>query len=377
MKNFGLGGMRLPMLDKTNFRSIDQEQVNKMVDKMLAAGFTYFDTAYPYHNGASETSFGKALVQRYPRESFVLADKMPSFFVEEESQLEKIFSEQLQRTGAGYFDYYLLHNVGAGSYARMNKIGAFDFILNKKKEGYIKHIGFSFHDKAELLDKILTDHPEVEFVQLQINYLDWESASVQSRLNYETACRHNKPVFVMEPIKGSGLASLPEKAEKQLKEYNPSASCASWALRFAASLPNVKMVLSGMSNIEQVEENIATMTDFKPLNYEERELLNKTVDILNSLNAVACTGCRYCTDTCPKNINIPGYFSVYNAFKLHGYVNFPIMQYVRQAHGHGFASECIGCGKCESHCPQHLEIRKYLKEIAEAFEPKIDPTKKF
>ncbi|MBS4959228.1 MAG: aldo/keto reductase [Clostridiales bacterium] len=377
MKKFGFGGMRLPLLNRDDPKSVDQQQVNEMVDKMLEAGFTYFDTAYPYHNGMSEVAFGNALVKRHPRDSFLLADKMPTFLIREESKFDEIFQEQLRRTGVEYFDYYLLHNIGAGTYHRMTKLGAFAYLQKKKEEGKIRRLGFSFHDNAELLDQILTEHPEMEFVQLQINYLDWESVSIQSRKNYEVAVKHNKPVFVMEPVKGGGLARLPEKAEQIFKAYHPTASNASWALRFAASLPQVAMVLSGMSSLGEVEDNISFMSHLEPITEEEKKCIHKVTDIINASTAIACTGCGYCTEECPKKINIPGYFSVYNAYKLHGDVNFPVMQYLRQAHGRGKASECIGCGQCERHCPQHLSIISYLKDVANAFEPNMDPNRSF
>ena len=368
MKKLGFGGMRLPRLIEDDPKSIDQAQVNEMVDYFIEQGFTYFDTAYPYHQGLSEGAFKKAIVDRYSRESFLLADKMPTFSVSKTEDYKRIFNEQLERCGVEYFDYYLLHNLGEKNYANSLKFGGFEFMKELKEEGKAKHIGFSFHDKAELLDKILTEHPEMEFVQLQLNYIDWESESVQCRKCYEVARKHNKPIIVMEPIKGGGLANPPEKAQELLKEYHPDMSCASWAIRYVASLDGIMMVLSGMNNIEQLKDNTSYMSNFKPINEDEKNIILKVVDIINESIAIPCTNCQYCVDDCPKNINIPAYFSIYNSYNLYGDRNFPSMHYDRQSHGRGKASECIECKMCEGHCPQHIEITEKLKLVAEAFE---------
>lgn len=372
MKKLGFGGMRLPRLIEDDPKSIDQAQVNEMADYFIEHGFTYFDTAYPYHQGLSEGAFKKAVVDRYPREFFLLADKMPTFSVTKTEDYERIFNEQLERCGVEYFDYYLLHNLGKVNYANSMKFGGFKFMKKLKEEGKAKYIGFSFHDTAELLDEILTAHPEMEFVQLQLNYLDWESASVQSRKCYEVARKHNKKVIVMEPVKGGALANPPESAQELLKEYHPDMSYASWAIRYIASLDGIMMVLSGMSNINQLKDNTSYMEDFKPLNEEEKNIIEKVVDIMNEAIAVPCTNCQYCVDDCPKKINIPAYFSVYNAYSLYGNINDQsrnyAMHYDRQSHGRGKASECIGCKMCEGHCPQHIEITEKLKLVAQAFE---------
>ena len=368
MKKLGFGGMRLPRLNEDDPKSIDQAQVNEMADYFIKEGFTYFDTAYPYHQGLSEGAFKKAVVDRYPRESFLLADKMPTFSVFKSEDYERIFNEQIERCGVEYFDYYLLHNLGTKNYESSLKLGGFEFMNSLKTQGAAKHIGFSFHDKAELLDKILTEHPEMEFVQLQLNYIDWESESVQSRKCYEVARKHNKPIIVMEPVKGGGLANPPEKAQELLKEYTANMSCASWAIRYVASLEGVMMVLSGMNDLEQMKDNTSYMKDFTPINEDESEIILKVVDIINESTAIPCTNCQYCVDDCPKKINIPAYFSIFNSYSLYGDRNFPKMHYDRQSHGRGKASECINCKMCEGHCPQHIKITEKLKLVAAAFE---------
>ena len=369
MEKLGFGLMRLPLKDD-NFAHIDLERVKKMADAFIEAGGTYFDTAYPYHEGKSEEVFREAVVKRYPRESFTITDKLPMFSITRAEQMPEIFDEQLSRCGVDYFDYYWLHALGSRSYETVQRIGAFEFISQKKKEGKIRHIGFSFHDTADVLDRILTDHPETEYVQLQLNYLDWKDSSVQARECYETATRHGKPVIVMEPIKGGALASIPEKAEKLFKEKEPELSIASWAVRYAASLDNVMMVLSGMSNEEQMADNLRYMKDFQPLDEDEQRLVEQAADIIRNSIAIPCTACRYCVKGCPKGIAIPDYFDVYNV-----YMRFRKQQkghasgrYKDIARKHGRASECIRCGLCENSCPQHLPIRDYLQEVAAELE---------
>ena len=368
MKKFGFGLMRLPTLGEDRSR-IDMEHFKKMADAFLAAGGTYFDTAYPYHGGFSEVAFREAVVKRYPRDAFTVTDKLPIFRVKETADIQPIFDEQLERCGVEYFDYYWIHALSESRYAHAQKVGAFAFLSAKKAEGKIKHIGFSFHDMPEVLDKILTDHPEVEYVQLQLNYMDWEEPTVRARECYEVATAHGKPVIVMEPIKGGTLANLPQEAERLLKQQAPDASPASWAVRYAASLDNVMMVLSGMSNMEQMEDNLSYMQDFRALNAAEMETIENVTKVIRSRIAVACTGCRYCIteNACPRDIQIPDLFEMYNEMKMYNKQR-PVGVYQHLTTDHGKASDCISCGMCEKHCPQHLPIRKHLQEVAEIME---------
>ncbi len=367
MKKLGFGTMRLPLKDANDKTSIDQKLFNQMVDVFMEAGFRYFDTAYLYHDEMSEVALRKALVERYPRESFLLADKMPTVIVKASEDYERFFATQLERTGVDYFDYYLMHNMGKDRYAKTIELGGFDFVRKKKEEGKIKQLGFSFHDDAETLERILTEHPEMDFVQLQINYLDWENEVIQSRKCYEVAVRYGKPVVVMEPVKGGMLANLPEAAAALFQEYHAEGTPASYALRFAASLDNVMMVLSGMSTVEQVSENVRVLDQEASLSGQETELLKRVTEVVNQSVAVPCTACAYCTEVCPKNIAIPGLFGLYNNHKVTG--NFSRMYYERTVFDKGKASDCINCRLCVKNCPQHIEIPDVLKEIV-AFEKK-------
>lgn len=366
MKHLSFGLMRLPLLDPEDNRSIDLQALSDMADRFLAAGFTHFDTAYPYHGEKSEEAFREAVVKRYPRNRFALTDKLPVWILEREEQLEEIFTRQLERCGVEYFDYYWLHALSAQRFEKCQQLSAFSFLERKKAEGRIRHIGFSFHDSAQILDEILTAHPELEYVQLQLNYLDWETERVQSRLCYETARRHGRHIMVMEPVKGGALASLPPKAEALLQELAPGRSPAAWALRFAAGLEGVDMVLSGMSTMEQLEENIRTFDSLQPLSSQERNALAQAAELIRQATAIPCTSCRYCTDGCPQHICIPDYFQLYNDTRLGRLV--PAGSFDKLARDHGKPSDCIACRQCEEHCPQHLPIVQYLEQTAKVLE---------
>lgn len=361
----GFGLMRLPMLaDNT----IDLEQVKQMVDAFIGAGFTYFDTAYGYLNEQSEPTARKAIVERYPRDQFLLATKLPVWHLRAGKTAEELFDTQLERTGAGYFDYYMLHALNASYLEMLDEQGTWDFIRQKKEEGLVRHIGFSFHDSAAVLEQILKAHPEVEFVQLQINYADWENDGVQSRLCYEVARKYGKSVIVMEPVKGGALAAMGPEAQATFKAARPDASIASWAMRYAASLDGVVTVLSGMSNLEQMQDNIQTMEMFEPLTDADQETIHKVQEILASTPTTPCTDCKYCVENggCPQDIPIPAIIATDNSRRVYHVTDKNHYGFITR--GHGKASDCIQCGNCESRCPQHIEIIKVLADCAETFE---------
>ena len=370
-KKLGFGLMRLPLLDPNDDGSVDLELMKKMVDSFLEQGFTYFDTAWMYCGGKSEEAAREALVRRHPRGSFTLTTKLPAYMLRREEDREWLFQEQLRRTGAGYFDYYWLHDVNSHSIQTFDRLNCWDFILEKKRQGLVRHVGFSFHDGPELLDKVLTEHPEMEYVQLQLNYLDWDSLGVQSHACYDVAVKHGKRVIVMEPVKGGTLAKVPAKLEAMFREREPEMSVPSWAIRFAATQENVMVVLSGMSNMEQLLDNTGYMKGFRPLDDEELALMKKAAEIINESIAVPCTGCSYCTVNCPMHIAIPKYFSLYNAdlqeLAEKGWTP-QGSYYANLTLQFGKASDCIKCGQCEAMCPQHLPIRRYLEDVAKHFE---------
>lgn len=355
----GFGLMRLP---KTADGGIDIEKTKQMVDKFMSAGLSYFDTAYVYDDGKSEKAAKAALVDRYPRESFTLATKLCAWMgASDEKSAKQQFYTSLERTGAGYFDYYLLHALQEGNYKKYDEYGIWDFVKEQKAKGLIKHWGFSFHASPELLDKLLTMHPDTDFVQLQINYADWENPEVASRANYEVARKHGKSVVVMEPVKGGVLAKPPKAVQRIFKSVDENASFASWAIRFAASLDGIITVLSGMSNTEQMQDNISYMKDFKPLNAEEQEIIREAQRILGKSSTIPCTGCRYCVEGCPKQIPIPDIFAAMNKRLGNGQMTEAEADYAAAVQGRGRASDCIDCKQCERACPQHLPVTEHLK----------------
>ena len=380
-KRLALGCMRLP-LSGDHDSDIDYDTCSRMVDRFMEAGFNYFDTARVYHSGASEKMIKKCIADRYPRESFVLTNKLSDGCFRNEEDIRPLFEDQLKACGVDYFDFYLMHALDKEKYKQYQRTHAFEIAQELKAEGKIRHVGMSFHDEADVLEQILNDHPEIEIVQIQFNYYDIDSPSVQSAALYELCEKYRKPVLVMEPVRGGGLAKLPasaqavldelydrrraeEEADGREDEQRPSA--ASYALRFAASFPQVVMVLSGMGNMEMIEDNIDTFTDFCPIDEEELETLYKVKDILKTPGLISCTACHYCTDGCPQHIKIPDLFQNYNNMKLFPSWN-SSMYYEINTQDAGKASDCIECGKCEKSCPQKLPIRELLKKVAAQFE---------
>lgn len=362
-KNFGFGCMRLPMKNG----EVDYDEFTKMIDVFIENGFNYFDTAHGYVGGKSETSLRDCLTSRYPRDAYILTDKLSTHHFTKQEEIRPLFESQLAACGVEYFDFYLMHAQDANIYAKYKKLHAYETALEFKKEGKMKHFGISFHDKASVLDQILTEYPQIEVVQIQFNYVDYEDASVESRKCYEVCEKHGKPVIVMEPVKGGSLVNLPEAAKKIFDDLQ-GGSPASYAIRFAANFPNVMMVLSGMGNMDMMSENISFMKNFVPLNDAEKKAIEQVCEIFHSQNIIPCTACRYCMEQCPKSIAIPDLFACLNAKKQ--FQNWNTDYYYNNIHTQngGRASECIKCGKCEQICPQHLEIRKLLIDVANEFD---------
>ena len=362
-KNFGFGCMRLPM----NGDQVDIAETTRMVDEFLAQGFNYFDTAHGYIGGKSELALKECLTSRYPREAYSLTDKLTDSYFKTEADIRPFFESQLEACGVDYFDFYLMHAQNADNFKKFKACRAYETAFSLKAEGRIRHVGLSFHDRAEVLDQILTEYPQIEVVQIQFNYLDYDDIAVQSRKCYEVCRKHGKPVLVMEPVKGGSLVNLPEEAKKVLDDLH-GGSPASYAIRFAAGFPGMMMVLSGMSDLEQMKDNLSYMRDFKPLNETEMAAVNKVQEIFHKMNMIPCTACRYCVEGCPKQISIPDLFAIMNIKQLHHDWNADYYyEEVHTAPGRR-ASDCLKCGKCEKICPQHLPIRKLLEEIAKEFD---------
>ena len=362
-KNFGFGCMRLPM----NGDQVDVAETTRMVDEFLAQGFNYFDTAHGYIGGKSELALKECLTSRYPREAYSLTDKLTDSYFKTEADIRPFFESQLEACGVDYFDFYLMHAQNADNFKKFKACRAYETAFALKAEGRIRHVGLSFHDRAEVLDQILTEYPQIEVVQIQFNYLDYDDIAVQSRKCYEVCRKHGKPVLVMEPVKGGSLVNLPEEAKKVLDDLH-GGSPASYAIRFAAGFPGMMMVLSGMSDLEQMKDNLSYMRDFKPLNETEMAAVNKVQEIFHKMNMIPCTACRYCVEGCPKQISIPDLFAIMNIKQLHHDWNADYYyEEVHTAPGRR-ASDCLKCGKCEKICPQHLPIRKLLEEIAKEFD---------
>ena len=363
-KKLGFGLMRLPQKNGT----IDTAQTKEMVDMFLSEGFTYFDTAWGYPG--SEEAIRDALVLRHPRENYLLATKLPAWAAKSKEAAEQMFDDSLTRTQAGYFDFYLLHNLGENRTHYFDDYDLWHFLIEKKRQGLIKHIGFSFHDKADVLEDILTAHPEMEFVQLQINYADWENPSVESRKCYETARRHGKQIIIMEPIKGGTLASPPPKASALLKELGAEFSPSFWALRYAASLDGIITVLSGMSNVDQMRENLENMKSFAPLTEAQKDKIEQAAAVIHATPSIPCTACGYCMKNCPKSVAIYGTFQAMNHYLQYNDLPGAKGKYSWNTAGHGWntATACISCGACEQVCPQHISIRAELKKAAAILE---------
>ena len=349
-------------------KDIDKAQTADMIDLFLERGYKYFDTAFVYHQGESEKAVRELLTERYPRDKFFLATKMPLWDLNSKEELDEIFNTQLERTGAKFFDNYLLHGVDRFVEQKLDDIDGWEYVKALKERGLIRSLGFSFHSTAEHLDEVLSKHPELEFVQLQLNYADWESADVQSRLCYEVAEKYNKPVIVMEPVRGGALAAMPPEIRDLFFRAAPGKSLASWAFRFVGSLPMVSTVLSGMSDISQLRDNMETFDNFEPLTEAEYEVINTAMEALSKIPTIPCTGCKYCVSNCPKRINIPRLIPLLNDFRTYQNLDANKRRYYMTTARGGKASDCILCGECERHCPQNIPITKVLSDISKAFE---------
>ena len=361
-KNFGFGCMRLPMQGE----EVDKEQFCRMIDLFLSEGFRYFDTAHGYLQGKSELAIRECLAARYPRERYILTDKLTAPYFKKKEDIRPFFESQLAACGVEYFDFYLMHAQSKDIFEHFKRCQAYEEALALKEEGKIKHFGISFHDKAEVLEQILKEYPQIEVVQIQFNYVDYEDPAVQSRRCYEVCRKYGKPVIVMEPVKGGNLVNLPEEAKKILEDLH-GGSPASYAIRFAAGFEGIMMVLSGMSNLEQMQDNLSYMKDFVPLSEKEMDAIRGVRKVFASMQLIPCTACRYCTDGCPKKISIPDLFACMNAKKIYHDWNTDYYYGLHTKNG-GKASDCIGCGRCEKSCPQHLPIRELLKDVSAEFE---------
>ena len=361
MPKLGFGLMRLPETDG----KIDLDEVCRMADLYMEAGLNYFDTAYVYHGGNSEKAAKEAIVKRYPRDAFKLATKLPAWEMKTEADRDRIFNEQCERAGVDYFDFYLLHSIEDGNIDVYEKLDCFRWGLQKKAEGKIRHFGFSFHGSPELLERVLDAHPEMEFVQIQLNYADWNNPVVRSGKLYNILLERNIPMIIMEPVKGGTLAKLKPELEAKFKALRPESSAASWAFRFAASLPGVMTILSGMTHIDQMQDNISTFTNFEPLSDDEQKAIEEVTAAMLNIPQIGCTACRYCVDGCPMRISIPDVFRAVNTMTLYNETFRPRAFYRGLVDtGKGRASDCVACGQCEGVCPQHLPIISLMKEAA-------------